>query len=320
MLTPILTLSFRRLYSHRCLGVAVFYNTRHLEKTAEMRVFFPDHAQRLRENNGTKRKQSDVSDDDQKPDKRPSVGGSTGSLQRTNKAASGVDLPQRGDGGEVGTQGEGGTHVGIPAAPSRLEQDLSGRPDAAVMVRLRVRGQGKENNADGKAGGDETGEGKERSLTLVCAHLWFDPFRPDLKTAQCKLLFDAIGQFHDKCGVIPGSHEKAAVETGGMGPKKTGASGPANLIMCGDFNSVPVLNPVFLPGPLKVGEIECACFVLVRACEYKFLLCTAPNKWGALSIFLLRPPTACHQRGQVDDGFNYASLIPGGSYAILDET
>lgn len=239
----------RRLYSHRCLGVAVFYNTQHFEKTAEMRVFFPDHIQSLKLHSNTKRKRPDGSD-------------------AAGKVPDG-DLPERGDGGENRTQGGRDSQVDVSGAESRLEQDLSYRPDAAVMVRLRLKGQEKQADGDGDGDGDGGGadgcDGKgaeERSLTLVCAHLWFDPFRPDLKTAQCKMLFDAIARFHEKCGMISTGSDETRVGAGGVELGKTGSSGPANLIMCGDFNSVPIMNPVFLPGALKVGAIErrlCIC-------------------------------------------------------------
>lgn len=232
----------------------MFYNTQHFEKTAEMRVFFPDHVQCLRANNNTKPKRSHGSDAGEVPNMPDAHGGSTDAVQQKREAAADRDLAGHGDGGISARQGERDRAMGVSAAASRLEQDLSCRPDAAVMVRLRVKGQ--ERKADGAEGCDRKGE-QERSLTLVCAHLWFDPFRPDLKTAQCKMLFDAIERFHEKCGVTATGSDQAGVEAGGAGRGKTGVSGPANLIMCGDFNSVPVLNPVFLPGPLKVGAIEC---------------------------------------------------------------
>lgn len=243
----------------------MFYNTQHLEKTAERRVFFPDHVQSLKLHSNTKRKRSDVLDAaenvsnaaEKVSDAHDAVGRSTEVVQPKREAVPGGSLPERGGGGEHGTQGGGDSQMDVSGAPSRLEQDLSCRPDAAVMVRLRVKGQEKKADADGDgADGCERKEEEERSLTLVCAHLWFDPFRPDLKTAQCKMLFDAIERFHEKCGVISTGRNETGVEAGGAARGKTGASGPANLIMCGDFNSVPVMNPAFLPGPLKVGASE----------------------------------------------------------------
>lgn len=263
----------RRLYSHRCLGVAVFYNTQHFEKTAEMRVFFPDHIQSLKLHSNAKRKRSDGSEAAGKvSDTHGAVGRSTKVVQPKRGAEPDGDLPERGDGGENGTQGGRDSQMDVSGAESRLEQDLSYRPDAAVMVRLRVKGQ--ERQADGDGDSDRDGGGangcdskgaEERSLTLVCAHLWFDPFRPDLKTAQCKMLFDAIARFHEKCGVISTGSNETRVGAGGAERGKTGSSGPANLIMCGDFNSVPIMNPVFLPGALKVSAIERR----LRICQYK---------------------------------------------------
>lgn len=219
----------RRLYSHRCLGVAIFYNTQYLEKTAEMRVFFPEQVKRLRPN----------------------------------------------DGGADAGIGDGDARVDLSTA-SRLERDLNGKPDAAVMVRLRLR-----EKAGGEAGdrGREANKADHQSLTLVCCHLWFDPVRPDLKTAQCRLLFDAIGRFHKANGVLDGDtgvggggmSEGAPgdVQLGGRGSVGEsrgqieeseldvgGSLAPANLVLCGDFNSVPVVNPSFLPGALKVGVRE----------------------------------------------------------------
>ena len=237
-----------------------------------MRVFFPDHVQSLRLHNNTKRKHSDVLDAAENvsnaagktPDTHDAVGKNTKEVQPKREAAPDRGLPERGGGGEHGTRGGGDSQMDVSGAPSRLEQDLSCRPDAAVMVRLRVKGKEKKADAHGGgADGCERQEEEERSLTLVCAHLWFDPFRPDLKTAQCKMLFDAIERFHKKCGVISTGSNETGVEAGGAARGKIAASGPANLILCGDFNSVPVMNPVFLPEPLKVGAIETGVRLLV---------------------------------------------------------
>lgn len=170
--------------------------------------------------------------------------------------------------------GDGNARVNLSTA-SRLERDLDSKPDAAVMVRLRLRGQ-----AGGEAGGrgrDANKADRQASVTLVCCHLCFDPVRPDLKTAQCRLLFDAIGRFHKIDGVLGGdsSFSGGGMSEGAPGEMQIGGRGsvgegrgqseepgldvggslaPANLILCGDFNSVPVVNPTFLPGTLKVGE------------------------------------------------------------------
>lgn len=180
--------------------------------------------------------------------------------------------------------GDRDARVDISTA-SRLERDLNGKPDAAVMVRLRLKGEEGED-----VGSEGIKEGGQASVTLVCCHLWFDPVRPDLKTAQCQLLFDAIGRFHEKNGVVGGNgggsgggiNEGAPgrVTLGGKGsvgedrgrreePMQgviSGSLDPANLILCGDFNSVPVVNPHFLPGPLKVntrdGEPACSRYLV----------------------------------------------------------
>lgn len=148
--------------------------------------------------------------------------------------------------------GNCGIREGSPverSTTSRLEEDLSSKPDGAVMVRLRVKGQGGHGgNLDSKP-----------SITLVNCHLWYHPVRPDLKTAQCKLLFDAIRRFHQKCGVAGGSNDAmspngSADDRGGCGFGR--GLDPANLILCGDFNSVPFVNPEFLPGSLKVSRLQ----------------------------------------------------------------
>ena len=222
----------RRLgvYSDRCLGVVVFYSTRHFEKTAEMCVFFPKQVWRLR-----------------------------------------ADSSWLGDGEMV--SGRGSDEVASSPATSRLEQDLSSKSDAAVMIRLRLKGEGeREGKGEGRSAnsGMKAGDGNadsQPSITLVNCHLWYHPVRPDLKTAQCKLLFDAIRRFHDKCGVTPGSDNVVPVPLTGVkegsldgsssekGQDRLGRDmAAANLILCGDFNSVPFVNPEFLPGLLKVSR------------------------------------------------------------------
>lgn len=203
--------TLRRISSHRCLGVALFCSTDQLEKTAQMRVFFPEQVHRL---------------------------GVHGHSRIATKAGD--------DRGEVEDIGRAGKPT-----KSRLKHDLSSKPDAAVMVRMRWKGstEGEKDMAtpDGNVSGDDFRESP--SFTIVCCHFCFDPFRPDLKTAQCRMLFDAINDFHEDCGVsaptgVTGYHP-------GEKHFRAGES-PANLIMCGDFNSIPIMNPEFLPGPIKV--------------------------------------------------------------------
>lgn len=143
-------------------------------------------------------------------------------------------------GGDTGTGGPAGR--ANPATASRLEQDLEDKYDAAAMVRLRLKEHGDCGGGGGSANCDEK---KEREITVVCAHLFYDPKRPDLKTAQCQMLFQAIHRFHEKCGVAP--------VLGGQADGELPSLGVANLILCADFNSKPVTDPSFLPGPLKVS-------------------------------------------------------------------
>lgn len=125
-----------------------------------------------------------------------------------------------------------------PAGPSRLEYDLATKPDAAVMLRLQLR---EDPSAVGRTGSVSSASEPDRSITLVCCHLWFHPARPDMKTAQCKLLLDAVERFHEECGVL--SIEKAGEGAGRLA---------TNLVVCGDFNSLPVVQPAYWPRPLRV--------------------------------------------------------------------
>lgn len=171
---------------------------------------------------------------------------------------------------------------------SRLEDDLSTTRDAAVMLRLKLRERSSSvdnTTTDVKRGSDQStsdekidpgvlGEA-DRSITLVCCHLWYDPVRPDLKTAQCKLLFGAIERFHEECGVITprrvledweceetevcgqGGHEEEATsndESQGEGSMERNSAEATNLVLCGDFNSLPFVQPHFLPGELQVRK------------------------------------------------------------------
>lgn len=207
-----------------------------------MRVFFPEQVGRLRVPNGRKRKRSDgVETMDGAVE-----GDATAAAEQGVESASKEHFLELDGDSDTRRVDECG-RVDLSTA-SRLEQDLNGKPDAAVMVRLRLKQTGL--GSDVASGGGEEAE-KERSITLVCAHLWFDPFRPDLKTAQCRLLFDAIERFHEACGVSVSVQAEAGRESAGQ--RQEEAVGPANLILCGDFNSVPVVNPAFLPGPLKVS-------------------------------------------------------------------
>lgn len=148
---------------------------------------------------------------------------------------------QRVYGGDTGTGGPEGRED--PTTASQLEQDLEDKHDAAAMVRLRVKGDG-----DREAVGS-VGSGKEeRAFTVVCAHLFYDPRRPDLKTAQCQMLFQAIARFHEKCGVA------ADLGSGDQAVGGRSSLGLANLVLCADFNSKPVMDPMFLPGPLQVRD------------------------------------------------------------------
>lgn len=171
---------------------------------------------------------------------------------------------------EGGDSGNGETQVGAataagsavePGAFSRLESDLSMLNDGAVILRLRIRDPqtGSSTENDGQA------SERQPSVTLVCCHLWYNPLRPDLKTAQCGMLFDAIKRFHESCGCAAVPPRQSARDGDGGNADNSGSSfrpagegrdaGEAsNLIVCGDFNAVPMLQPEFLPGSLKVSS------------------------------------------------------------------
>ena len=226
-----------RRHKSRCLGVAIFYSSRRFEKTAELRVVFSEEARGLRKNSDRKRKgpRRDSESPEAMHERRQNM--------RTWKARK-KDVPrdqflQRVYGGDTGTGGADGR--ADPATASRLEQDLEDKHDAAAMVRLRVK-QDDGLDPDG-------GEKEERAITVVCAHLFYDPRRPDLKTAQMKILFDAIARFHEDCGVA------ADLVSGGQAVGERSSLSLANLVLCADFNSKPVADPSFLPGPLKVRPL-----------------------------------------------------------------
>lgn len=269
-----------------------------------MRVFFPDEAKRLR---NTERKS-------QTAGYEPSL--VENGAGAATAAAAVTTIEHLGRQHSMGDDENGGIDDGYSAEYwSPLEADLAQLTDAAVMVRLKLRGRGAgvgvdardardvrdgfttatgiipRNNVDNSSENSEENccSSRETSITLVCCHLWFHPSRPDLKTAQCKLLFDAIERFHRECGVREVSRgERSGVEVeedgrgdeGGLsvpsiigeGGKRHGGGGGAsssaidptptssaaktNLILCGDFNSVPVVQPEFLPGELQVRERE----------------------------------------------------------------
>lgn len=202
--------------------MAIFYSSKYFEKTADLRVVFSEEARGLREDSDRKRKRPDGVSEFLEVF-QPGAG--------KRKTAPSDQFLRRVYGGDTGTGGPEGRED--PATASRLEQDLEDKHDAAAMVRLRLK----------RNGSDSDGDEKELAITVVCAHLFYDPTRPDLKTAQCQMLFQAIQRFHEKIGVpVPYS----------VG--KPGSGGPANLILCADFNSKPLMDPTFLPGPLKVSS------------------------------------------------------------------
>lgn len=192
-------------------------------------------------------------------------------VARTGKKAAPDDLFLRQVyGGDTGTGGPDGR--ANPATASCLEQDLEDKHDAAAMVRLRLKtyyGRGE--------GGTDGEEKKERAITVVCSHLFHDPTRPDLKTAQCQMLFQAIHRFHEKCGVVP--------ILGGQVCDERSSHGVANLIMCADFNSKPVADPAFWPRPLKVSATQGNRLVEVWC----------GHKWGANYVTLLHSEFAVRE-------------------------
>lgn len=221
--------SCRKHPTHRCLGVAVFYNKSQLEATMGARVFFPREAEFLR-----------VADGDGGGDGGPTppLGPTPPSDVTGGPGSAGDDDAAAGD-ERIAAGGDGGTPV---RGLSRLESDLRSLPDGAVILRLRLR------SVEGEGEGE--GEGGYRpAVTLVCCHLWYNPRRPDIKTAQCGMLFDAIKRFHARCGCGARGSVPSEGTTGGEPPGVEAT----NLILCGDFNAVPMLQPEFLLGPMKVS-------------------------------------------------------------------
>ncbi|CAM9749843.1 unnamed protein product [Ectocarpus sp. 4 AP-2014] len=233
----------QRRHRSRCLGVAIFYSSTHFEKMAEVRVVFSEETRGLREDSGREGERSHSSGASETPEAVPAAPKAT-----TTRAGKGAAPPcdqflRRVYGGDTGRGAKGEQD---PATVSRLEQDLANRHDAAALVRLRLKeSDDLEEGASGK--GVSGGGGKNgRSFTVVCAHLFYDPNRPDLKTAQCQMLFQAIDRLHQKCGV-------ASALGGGKAGSEIPSLGPANLVLCADFNSKPLVDPWFLPGPLKAA-------------------------------------------------------------------
>ncbi|CAM9105529.1 unnamed protein product [Scytosiphon promiscuus] len=227
----------QKRHKSRCLGVAIFYSSKRFDKTAELRVVFSEEARGLRGDSDRKRrKQRDGGCMSEPLEASGTEKRSRSSMSAAASSASSSDqFLRRVYGGDTGTGGPDGRED--PATASRLEQDLEEKHDAAALVRLKL----KEDGDLGERGDPAAGQG-ERSITVGCAHLFYDPRRPDLKTAQCQMLFQAIERFHKQCGV-------AGAPTGRESPSHS----PANLILCADFNSKPVVDPRFLPGPLKAA-------------------------------------------------------------------
>lgn len=232
------TPSHPRRHKSRCLGVAIFFSSKQFDKTSELRVVFSEEARGLRGDSDRERKG---------PGRAPELQGAFARGVR-QKATPNDEFLRRVYGGDTGTGGPDGR--ANPATASRLEQDLEDKHDAAAMVRLRLKGRGDRGEGAGGVGGVGANDDEkiERAITVVCAHLFYDPKRPDIKTAQCQMLFQAIHRFHEKCGVAP----SLSGEAGGRGS----SLGVANLILCADFNSKPVADPSFLPGPLKVRLVR----------------------------------------------------------------
>lgn len=237
------TLAISRRHRSRCLGVAIFYSSTHFEKTAELRVVFSQETRDLREDSRREGERSHSSGESELPEAVLAAPTAT-----TTRAGKGAAAPcdqflRRVYGGDTGRGAKGGQD---PATVSRLEQDLANRHDAAALVRLKLKeSDDVEEGASGEGGHGGGGE-HGRSFTVVCAHLFYDPNRPDLKTAQCQMLFQAVDRLHEKCGV-------ASALGGGKAGSERSSLGPANVVLCADFNSKPLLDPWFLPGPLKVS-------------------------------------------------------------------
>lgn len=152
-----------------------------------------------------------------------------------------------------------GRPTGQCTAMSGLQEDVAKLSDGAVMVRFKVR---EKRGRVADVIGDDPGHSEENRsrdvrFTLVCCHLWFNPLRPDIKTAQCKILFGAIERFHERCG-MPGGQSLHPQHPQPRRSRKEPAvdrDTTPNLILCGDFNSVPLMQPEFLPGPLQVCRL-----------------------------------------------------------------
>ena len=111
---------------------------------------------------------------------------------------------------------EDGRHSG------RLRDKLRSQGDGALLLLVRCRSSG-------------------QRLLLVNTHLFWDPHWPHVKACQAELCCTAARAFlEEACAPPPG----APLAPGASPPP--GAPPPA-LVICGDFNSVPHLQPAFLP-------------------------------------------------------------------------
>lgn len=234
----------RRVVTHRCLGVVIFYSKTYFEATAAIRISFPREMQRLRPINGNQQRPS-PSDDILEEVRLHSSSPAAPAADRESSvepegAATSEDVVVAA--GDVVERGEA---QGV-WAPSRLEADLGKLPDGAVIVRLNLRECRDANRV-------ERSERRRRpSITLVCCHLWYNPRRPDIKTAQCGMLFDAIKRFHARCGCAGADAEIGADDVVGETGQAYSTGDATNLIVCGDFNAVPMLQPEYFPKSLKV--------------------------------------------------------------------
>lgn len=229
----------------KCLGVAIFYSEKVFKKLAEKRVYFPDELEHLRQ-----------LQHHQNSEQSPVPSQLEYDLQTKPDAAVMLRLQLREDPpeaqiGNASVPVETGTES-VPHT-EELTEKLTEEPteESAEESAQEPIGEPAQELTEEPAQEpteepvQEPIEEPGRSITLVCCHLWFHPSRPDLKTAQCKLLFDAIERFHEECSVLS--------------PEMQGDEGrPAtNLVLCGDFNSVPILQPIFLPPPLRVRSVPC---------------------------------------------------------------
>jgi len=115
----------------------------------------------------------------------------------------------------------------------KLREKLRSQSDAAFMLLVRSR---------------ETGQ----RLLVVCTHLFWDPHFPHVKACQAELLCTAVSTYLSELD-------------------EPGAPPPA-LVIAGDFNSVPHLQPRFLPEAQRGALPETPPDAWARSAAYGLLV------------------------------------------------